>query len=359
MWGMANRCERGRFGLCVAVIYNFPMSLENQIGNRDNIPAKTTIEQMASANTYEQLLDCWAGLVGTLDKDLVENWGTLEFNIKNLYSTFSKPPFACDGIAKNIFENEDLLSKAAEMKIPKEFLLQTVRVGAVKDLQSRIEKSSKEPVRLYPDGTVSRVFREEVELGKLENQDEEIKRLRNLLSKVMDTPNMDGFTWANNEIKEISDTKRKEQAGAVEERNIQNEKSKEDAIRNIGEQMHTPEYHLSKAQADLLREDFANKLHLWKGILENSESGELRAYLDSFLEKDEDTELTPEFFENFKRFYQAYLDSHPNISGRSTLPLEIIDPSSGWFSAVLINKQTNLRNFVTSIYGNMGQWFQL
>ena len=118
--------------------------------------------------------------------------------------------------------------------------------------------------------------------------------------------------------------------------------------------MREPGFRFPTADATLLRSNFERKLSLWKAILE---SGVGRA-LDGFIQIHGDEEITAKIFEQFK----TVCDTDPAVKKalfHHSLPIEIVNPDSGWFSVLIINNNTTLRKFFSSAYCNMNSWFQL
>lgn len=138
------------------------------------------------------------------------------------------------------------------------------------------------------------------------------------------------------------------------------EAEKEAAIQRIKEGMHNPDFRLSPADTALLKQDFVEKLRFWKAFLEDSR---VREKLGDFIMQNRNQEITPEFFEEFIKKLQNEPDIWARYSGEgydsSKLPLEIINPNSGWFAVLIINKKTKFEEFRTAIHGNMNSWFEL
>lgn len=316
---------------------------------------KTPENSMANLATYEQLLSAWEEINEGLDPAQISQHGTLAFYLKNIYSCFTRPPFECDSGVKSIFENTKLREGLKGAGIAEEFLLHTVRMGAIKGIQTRLERTPGQPVELYSDGTMSRLMSQEIESGRLESAEAERERLVRIIRRLETTPTLDGYSWANQGLKVLEEEKKNAQNGKLEADKQQTEKNKLVALDRIKKQMSEPDFRLTPEDATLLRQDFANKLVLWKAVLESGVGAELNYFLEEY----GDSDLTPEIFAKFKSFYETNTKIQAMRSGRPDLPLEIIDPESGWFSVLIVNKQTKLREFIRSAYGNMNSWFLL
>ncbi len=315
-----------------------------------------TIENsMVSAATYEQLLSVWTELNKQLDFLQATEYKTLVSRLRNVFTCFGKSPFECDSSVKNIFENDKLRRELKNAGISEEFLLHTVRMGAIKGVQAQIERNPDQPVELHPDGTMFRLIIEQIEGGRLTDPKEKRERLALLIRQIANTPTLDGYSWANQELKTLEEKKKTAQKGKLEESKQQIEREKLSALGRIKAGMRAEGFRLSKEDANLLRQDFATKLILWKAVLESG----VGAVLSSFLYEYGNLELTPEIFAKFKSFYENNAEIRDLRLGRADLPLEIIDPNSGWFAVLLINKKTKLREFVSSAYSNINSWFEL
>jgi hypothetical protein len=323
---------------------------------KNNNDSRNIENSLGKAATYEQLLSSWEELIKRLDAAQVAKFGTLAYYLNGTYSCFKKAPFECDSAVKYIFNNVKLREELKEAGILEEFMLHTVRVGSIKGILARIEKHPGEPVELFPDGTVSRQIFEEVESDRLPDEEAERKRLfLKILELKNSPPTLDGYSWANRELETLQKQENDDLKQKMEESKLQNEREKLMALGRIKEHMHEQNFHLSEEDAKLLHEDFANKLILWKAVLENKVGN----VLTPFLEEYGDLELTPEIYTKFKDYYENNNELHGIRSGRSNLPLEIIDPNSAWFSVLIINKKTKLREFIRSAYNNINSWFEL
>lgn len=308
-------------------------------------------EAMAKAGTYEELLACWINVKSYIDTlpDTIKQHGSMAKNLDLAFRCFSEPPYACDSGVKFIFEDNS--AELEKSGIPKEFLLQTVRVGAIKSMLCDVERSPQRFVSLHSDGTTSRLISEQVRNGRLNDPEEERKRLLDLLNEALRTPNIDGLGWANRHFAILD--KEKKEAGAAQKRREEEElkMSKEAAIERIKVRMFEPEFHLELKDTKLLRSDFQYKLMAWKGFFE---SGGRK--LDTFFQDNRDRTFSKEFFAEFMSACHAVPEIEENLE---SLPVDIINPDSGWFAVLIINKQDTFGKFLGSACSNMNSWFVL
>ncbi|HLD31251.1 MAG TPA: hypothetical protein VJB41_03620 [Patescibacteria group bacterium] len=319
-------------------------------------PAENPIEK---AGSYEELIVCWERIINSLDPEQVKKWGTIDSCLKIMYDCFCKPGYGCDSAAKQIFDQEGYSERLEQLGIPEEFLLHTVRVGALKGMLYRVEKSPKNPVDLPYDGTSSRLARQRLNEGVLEDPEAEIKRLIGMFGQSLAVPNLDGYSWANGRLEELDKQRRERDAEKGKREEQEKEQAKKAAIERIKLSMHEKNFRVDSADAELLKEDFKGKLRLWKSFLESHEGREL----DEFIKEHGEEKITQELFTELREVCENNTKIKDEwFLGRKdspVLPLEIIDPSSGWFGVLIINKQTRLKDFISSAYSNMDAWFVL
>ena len=317
---------------------------------------------MLQAATYEQLFACWAELKIYLDashSDGVKQWGSVIQNLDVVYRCFQpNGRYACDTPVKAIFDTEEKLQELEMLGIPQEFLLQTVRVGAIKSMLLGVESAPHESLKLYSDGTFARETTAKIEADKLEDPEKERQRLIELLEDSLRNVNIDGFTWANEKLRELALQKQEATKAAkfAEEERVKREK--ESVIENIQARMHEPNFCLESPDSKLLKRDFQDKLIAWKGFFESSAGRKM----NTFFQEHRETEFTSEFFAEFVQACEAVPEVRKAYFGGSAhhpLPIEIINPDSGWFAVLIINKQKTFGQFLGSACSNMNSWFVL
>lgn len=319
------------------------------------------IEQaMRRAATYEELLTCWSALNTELTqrKAAGEIMGEAERTLNHMFTSISKPPYECDSAAKRLFEEPELRQRLVEMNIPEEFVLHTVRVGALKGALTNVERTPSQSVALYGDASMQRVTENKISSERLEDPEDERKRLVDMIRRIQSESTLDGYSWANDQLRLLGEAKKATQAGAEQRKREETARNKESAIARIQQSMHEPNFHVSREDAELLRPDFALKLARWKFFLESSTGQKIA----DFCRKYGDEEITVDLFTRLKADCDADLDVQELRSGkehRPSLPLEIINPNSGWYAVLLINKKTKLRDFTSAAHGNMNSWFVL
>jgi len=143
----------------------------------DNAPVPEV--SMANAATYEQLIACWGTLMTRLNSSAppeTTQRDPLKQCLGRAYQCFRGERFACDTAVKDIFSKDDFLKQLSELGIPENFLLQTVRVGALKSALKETEDAPHSHVILVPDGRVKEGF-------------------------PPGETNLDGFSWANEQLR--------------------------------------------------------------------------------------------------------------------------------------------------------------
>lgn len=298
---------------------------------------------MLQAGDMEKIRECWHSLSKELNFDgkwiepefiqkegfSVEQERTdLKYFLNQIFNLIQRPNCACDSFVKAIFENDLLLSELDEAGIPCEFLLQTVRVTALTaQLQSISGDSKHLPVDNYVD--------------------------------------INGYSWANEELSKLPHARKREEHGAKREEKggkeleaVQLQARKDAVIAGIVRRMQEPSFEFTEEEKKLLREDFAYKLRAWKAFFESSEFIASKALDDFFLKKFPNEEISVELFKKFKEICE---NDKCLMRRNEYLPriLDIMNPESGWFSVLLINKSMKLINFKRSVCNNMCDWFKL
>lgn len=302
---------------------------------------------LSRAASFEGLQRCWAVIQRNLDTERFRAAGEVTDVLKFVAGCFTKPPYACDAGVKQIWAKAELRAQLKGLGIPEEFLLHTVRVGALKEVLASVEVSPHQAVRLPVDGTVMRGTSEVIENGRLDNPAEEIKRLITLLRRVQSEPTLDGYSWANNELNSLAEVRAAARASAVTAEHLVIEQSKQSAIARIYTRMHELNFRLQPADAALLRQDFSARLTQWRAFIQTDG----RAAADSFRDKHGSEEITPTLFREFRTTceQQAPDDFQWNI----------MNPDSGWFAVLIINRATTVSKFISNLHNNMNQWFEL
>ncbi len=319
--------------------------------------ARTPETSTVAAGTYEGLLLTWEELktrINQLPKEDLEKSNSIGQLLNLAYKCFCRPPYECDSAVKRIFEEEGLLQKLEQLEIPPEFLLQCVRVGAIKSILSRVESSPQEPVVLNSDGTQARIMSDRIKKGREADSAAEEKRLANLVYEALYEPSLDGYSWANQKLRGAKEAKAREEKLNLDSKKDQEQVAKLKAVDRLKNGLGQKDFKPEKTDAALLREDFQTKLMLWKAFFESNESN--RA-IYPFIEKHGKEEITPELFQQFQETFLQ--DPRLQESWSKRLPLEIINPNSGWFYVLVANKKTNLREFYGAACSNMNRWFEL
>lgn len=314
-------------------------------------------EAMAKAATYEELLACWMNVKVYIDTlpDAMKQTGMAK-NLDLVIRCFMKPPYACDSGVKFIFEDNS--AELEKSGVPKEFLLQTVRVGAIKSMLSDVERYPHQFVSVQFDGTASHFISKEVKDGRVDDPEEERQRLIELLNSALHTPNIDGMGWANREFAILDEQKKQTTAAEKKENAEQLLRDKEAAIERIQARMHEPGFHLQLSDAKLLRRDFEDKLIAWKAFFESSSGSKL----NTFFQQNRNRQFTPDFFAEFVEACESVPEIKRDFFDESPyqhLPVEIINPESGWFAVLIINKQDTFGKFLSSAVSNMNSWLVL
>jgi len=290
--------------------------------------------KMLAAGSYEELLKCWKQLAEEFDLKPLPKWGTTEDKDRNLrywltfaHQCFSQPNCACDTAIKQIWENK--LSELTGTGIPKEFLLQTVRVGALQDQLNGI--SSKERHKA-----------------------------------MMNTVDVNGYTWANQELLKLENEKKEQVKVQKEFEAKQLEVKKEQTIGEIGRDMKDPNFNLTDEQKKLLRRDFQGACALWKAFYGGANwtrAREKNKNFDDFLNASLDQKLSSEIALEFKRLCEEDEDISEDLKGYESfdnrLKFEMLNPESGWFYVAKMNNSTTLRQFLNNCASNMDSWMQL
>ncbi|MBU0577759.1 hypothetical protein KJ742_00885 [Patescibacteria group bacterium] len=279
-------------------------------------------QSMKEAGTYDELSSCWQHLADEVDLKADTQYGSFLYWLELAHRCFTKAQHpACDSGVKGVFESEEYLSKLDKMGIPREFLLQSVRVGALMNQLYFIQGDNRHnPVQNFVDA--------------------------------------DGYSWADGQLIVLSRDKeaaRGEQAAAEAAAARTREKvKKETTIADIQLHMREPDFSLTRDQADLLRSDFKGKLRYWKAFCDACMSSDtVRPFVFG---EYADEEITPEIFAAFREAYEG----DPHLADRyDKLPLEIIDPESGWFYVLIKNKKTTMSRFLSAAVSNMNSWFEL
>ncbi len=291
--------------------------------------------KMLEAGRYEELLSSWKQLAQEADFESVpaglptEEGRDLRYWLNYAYGCFSKQNAACDSAVKQIWQNQKFLAELDAMNIPREFLLQTVRVGALKDQMEIISGEGKHrAVELYVD--------------------------------------LNGYSWANGELIKLQ-TEKTEQKKIEKEIAKQREAAKkEQAIAEIGREMNTQDFSMTTEQKKLLRHDFELNCKLWKALNESSawaNSLKRNTKLSQFFLENGQRELTPEI----TREFQVLCEEDKDISrafgsweGQGTrLKFQMLNPESGWFYVAKKNKVTTLKGFLRACTNNMDSWMEL
>lgn len=236
------------------------------------------------------------------------------------------------------------------MQIPKDFILHSVRIGAVKGMLFELEQRPQNPVELHSDGTVIREKTGEIYDGALD-ANVEVIRLRKIAFDVLQSQNIDGLTWANEQFKNLDKVKKLKIAEEKQRITQDIFEKKERILEDVQLHMRDESFRFTPEQIESLKNDFYNKLTQWKAILE----GGFGLVAQNFISEHGDKEITSDIFLKFKRLYETSLTGNE----RRRLPLEIIDPTSGCFSVCILNKVTTLREFTSAAYSNMNSWFVL
>ncbi len=255
--------------------------LDNQNGIIE-IPAEL-LESIKNAATFEDVKNVWDSLkeISSFDQASYSEWsqvdqevkGTLDWNIYAISHCLgkNKKSVACDNFAKIIWGEDnnidgDCLAELDSAGIPREFVLHTVRIAATKSLELSLKNNPISPVE-----------------------------------QVLD---LDGFSWANKKLAELSNERK-----AQEERDKEDEKAHIEAQKNVvigclQTSMNQPDFVLDGKRVDLLRRDFQSKLYVWKAF---SDSFLEHANIRKFLSEYGSREITPEIFEASKKFVMKLL----------------------------------------------------
>lgn len=308
-------------------------------------------QSMRSAKTYDQIVACWQEIMNRLDsEEQTMKYSEIIPLLRMLYSCFSRPPYECDSAAKEIFDDEKIQSELKDLQISEQFILNTVRIGALKGLLFRIESNPHTPVSLPYDGTIVRGIHTEVEDEELSEPQDEIKRLKSIIFRISEQPNLDGYSWANAKLDALKEQERMASMTTNAEAEKRRAEEKIQALERIKKNMHSENFHPDSADADLLRGDFKSKLRYWKAYLESSSGRKV----DTLLLEHGNEQITPDLFE---RLFKENDELFPE---KDRMPsLELLDPNSGWFSVLIINKKTTFGEFRKAVYSNMDGWFQL
>lgn len=293
-------------------------------------------QQMHAAGTYEELMSCWDDLsdVAHFDSyddhmalnDIPEGEHLLTY-LRKMYQCFSGS-YECDTFCKMIW-NEGLLHELDKMGIPRLFLLQTVRMGAIMGVKQTIERGPHVPMQLlYPYG----------------------ERKHDLSG---------GFQWANDQMREIQVQKQKDADSNRELEDVRHQSQIDAAIQDVAIHMRDPGYSMPEDQKRLLRDSFKMKLIGWK------------AFSDAYLSNDAiapfwsgefaDKEITPESYESFVDACESDDEIREDLledEFRKAM-FEMVNPDSGWFYALIKNGKTTWRQFLSSAVSNMNHWFEL
>jgi hypothetical protein len=286
----------------------------NHIESASKQLPESLLQTLKTAGAYDELRNGWIELGQALalnDKEV----GSLKRLLFTTMSCFLKAESpACDSAVKAIFENEKHLQALQEFGIPAQFLLQCVRVGALKGYLSQAEQQ--------PGNAITFFYGSDADV--------------------------DGFMWANEKLVELA---RKQQEEKKVQENLDRERLKVRMfallikLRSGGEL--TPEELPLKKE---LREDISLKLKALKGLLEST------SVLGRFFADNRNQSMTPELFETISQINKRDKESR----GRTNdFPLSLLDPSSPWFYVMQRNNQKTLGEMSSSLYCNMGDWFEL
>ena len=340
------------------------MSKENPI-QRTEISQELKTQMMAAA-TYEELAACWESLAAEQNfGDEITSRGlkstpeeSVMSQLQNTRLIFTRSPYACDSAIKTIFEDQHMSSVLERMGIPQEFLLQTVRIGAIKSLLVDAERARHRPVTLFADGTMTREISAAMYSGKLDDPEKEQERLKQIVLQTLASPTLDGISWANTHLANIQKEKKEAQQKEKQEQELKKELAKTDLVARIQQNMRVPGFRLDVEQKNMLRDNFAGRLAFWKSFLENSVG---RNAADNFFKEHANDEITVETFTMFKDMLSkdAGVAENYNDDERLGRALEILNPESGWFYVLIANKKRTWGEFKEASHSNFDQNFEV
>ncbi len=314
----------------------------------DHQPTPAELESLLlRAGTFEGLQSCWSIVLSSLETPAFQQTGEVTHWLKLVGNSFSKPPHECDTGVKQIWAQPELRVQLKDLGVPEEFLLHTVRVGALKGALTSIEKSPHEPVRLYSDGTVGRDTDQIIDHEQFSDPAAERGRLIKMIHRQQSEPTLDGYSWANAQLGVLAEAKVTAKATEVAANRVAAEARKTQTIALIYGNMRDPDFHLQPADAALLRGEFASRLTRWRGFIQGDGSKVVR----EFITEHSDAAITPELFSTFR--------TRCADQAGENFPWDIMNPASGWFAVLIINRATTLSTFISNLHNNMNSWFKL
>lgn len=317
--------------------------------------------QMLAAGTAEKLTACWQNLYqeANLEKHpgyagTINSPDALAILLRQTHQCFvGSDRFACDIPVKRLWEIEAAMTELDQSGIPREFLLQTVRVGALKELLASMSGPGRhDPHNLHTDGTINRQKREATDRG------EHVGYAGNDHADPAGSLNLDGYAWANRELGKIKSEKIAAAQAANELAAQQLATRKATTIQEMATNMRTPGYELTQEQKDMLHHHFRSKLWFLKAIFEQAEG---RHVLNKFRKENGNKTLDQALFEELsnslssENAFSKYAD---RLSG-SDGALQILNPQSGWHYVILKNGVTTFNDFYLRVCSNMGDSFDL
>lgn len=313
----------------------------------DHIPNPTELENLLRrAATFDGLQTCWEVVRRSFDTPRFLQNGEVRDLLKLVADCFSKPPYECDSGVKKIWEGPELRAQLKELGVPEEFLLHTVRVGALKGALARAEAAPDRAVPLPADGTV--MYEIVKVLGnRLSDPAAENSRLLSIIRDVLAQPTLDGYSWANAELDKLTKARVAGDASKVEAARAALEVKKEQAIGAIYTNMRQPGFRLQSEQVSLLRDDFERHLTRWRGFIQGRGAKQAQAL---FMQKGNQV-IDRGLFQEFRSSCASLVEAD--------FPWDIMNPDSGWFAVLLINNATTVSNFISDLNGNMNSWFRL
>lgn len=295
------------------------MSTEQLTPSENSQISEALKQEMQQARDYQQLTTSW--------QKLNQEWA-LQYPSKNEASALEKSLTlisicfcktdghnACDSGAKQIWNNPDALQQLKNSGIPLTFILQSVRIGAIREQEALISQT---------------------------------------LEPVSDGREINGFNWANEQLVILKQEAESQQKQAETQAEIQLQTQTEAVFTFLqaGQE-------LTAEQKKLIRPEIEKALRYWKA---SSEKFSRWTEVQDFLSSHGDRPLTVQLAREFQQIIQNRANSRQRDVYKTmakNLEFRLINPDSAWFKVLEINGQSTLREFINAANSNMDSWFVL
>lgn len=296
------------------------------------------IQQMRAAGTFEELSDCWDQLDVFLTS---EDITSLDNHILLLHLSLASDSFRhnknCEIGIKRMHRKE-MMDLLEQLGISPEFLYQSIRVNALRRAEFRIsDKDKHKSVALLRDQTLLKAAQN--------NQ------------KPLPAVNLEGYAWADQELSKLEEIRASESQKFQQFTDILEGVQKDFLLAHLGQHMYEENFILKPAQLNLLARHWHNWLSYWQDCFKNADLRPQSPF-EIFFKLYGERSISPELFDRLKLAFNSTISEGIHLYNNA-LPLDIINPNSGWFFVCIKNLKAPItfNKFKQAVLGDMADWY--